>query len=115
MSSLGIRKEQVEFLLDVVKLITFVHESGLEVTGGELHRTQEQQEIYFKTGRSKTMNSNHLKRLAIDLFIFRKGELILSKPKLQFIGDFWEKLNQKNRWGGNYKTFQDTPHFERNT
>ena len=41
------------------------------MTGGELARTPEQQAIYFKTGRSKTMNSIHLKRCAIDLNFFK--------------------------------------------
>ena len=60
-------KEQAAFLLDVAKLINKATELGFVVTGGELARTPEQQAIYVKTGRSKTMNSIHLKRCAIDL------------------------------------------------
>ena len=59
--------EQAAFLLDVCKLITKADELGFTVTGGELFRTLEQQQLYIKTGRSKTMNSLHLKRCAIDL------------------------------------------------
>ena len=62
--------EQAAFLLDVCKLIQFATERGFTVTGGELYRTLEQQQIYIKTGRSKTMNSMHLKRCAIDLNFF---------------------------------------------
>lgn len=107
-------KEQSEFLLDVCKLIYFATQSGFTVTGGELARTVEQQAIYVKTGRSKTMNSNHLKRLAIDLIFFKDEKVIWNKDALAHIGAFWETLHPKNRWGGNFKTLVDCPHFERN-
>lgn len=106
--------EQAQFLLDVCKLIKFCSETGFIVTGGELYRTVEQQEIYVKTGRSKTMNSNHLKRCAIDLNFFKNGKLTWNKTEIAPVGKFWESLNEKNRWGGNFKTLVDVPHFERN-
>lgn len=105
-------KEQSAFLLDVCKLIAHATESGWTVTGGELARTVEQQQIYVKTGRSKTMDSNHLKRLAVDLNFFRGGSLVYDKQELAPLGDFWESLNPKNRWGGRWR-FVDAPHFER--
>ncbi len=52
------------------------------VTGGELARTPEQQAIYVKTGRSKTLNSIHLKRCAIDLNFFKDGKIIWDKDVL---------------------------------
>lgn len=105
--------EQAAFLLDVARLIQKATEMGWTVTGGELYRTAEQQEIYVKTGRSKTMNSNHLKRLAIDLNFFKDGVLTYEKYLLQPIGNYWESLSPKNSWGGNWETFKDVPHFER--
>lgn len=105
-------KEQAAFLLDVCALINFATDQGFLVTGGELYRTQEQQAIYLKTGKSKTMQSNHLRRLAIDLNFILNGELYYGE-KLKPVGEFWEKLHPKNRWGGNF-TFVDQPHFERN-
>jgi peptidoglycan L-alanyl-D-glutamate endopeptidase CwlK len=86
------------------------------VTGGELFRTQEQQEIYLKNGKSKTKNSMHLKRCAIDLNIFTMTEgkpiLCTDGDKIKSIGDYWESLDEKNRWGGNWK-WKDINHFER--
>lgn len=41
-------------------------------------------------GKSKTMKSNHLGRLAIDFNFFINGELTYDKEKLQPPGDFWE-------------------------
>lgn len=111
MSSLVL--EQQAFLLDVAAFIIWCKDEGWFVTGGELFRTPEQQRIYVETGRSKTMNSNHLRRLAIDLNFFRDGKLIYDKAALQKVGDFWESLHKQNSWGGNWNSFKDVPHFER--
>ena len=105
--------EQAQFLMDACKLVVFATKQGFVVTGGELFRTPEQQEIYLKTGRSKTMNSYHLKRCAIDLNFFKGGVLVYDKAVLQPLGDYWESLNKKNSWGGNWNSFKDVPHFER--
>lgn len=107
-------QEQAAFLRDACHLIQFATSQGFDVTGGELFRTAEQQEIYVKTGRSKTMNSNHLKRCAIDLNFFKNGKLVYDVPVLKPIGDYWESLSPKNSWGGNWG-FKDVPHFERRT
>lgn len=106
--------EQADFLLDVAKLIQWATQEGFTVTAGELYRSLEQQQIYFKTGRSKTLESQHMKRLAIDLNFFVNGKLTWSKDILAPVGAYWESLNPNNRWGGNFKSLCDTPHFERN-
>lgn len=111
---MSLSSEQAAFLLDACKLIEYATQRGWTVTGGELYRTQEQQEIYFKQGKSKTMESNHLKRLAIDLNFLKNGQPVWDKPALAELGAFWESLNPKNRWGGNFKSLPDVPHFERN-
>lgn len=108
--------EQATFLLDACKLIEFATAQGFVVTGGELLRTVEQEMLYVKQGRSslKDVNKcNHLRRLAIDLNFFKDGKLVYDKVILQPIGDYWQSLNPKNSWGGNWKSFKDIPHFER--
>lgn len=111
---MSLSQEQAAFLLDACKLIAYATEQGFVVTGGELARTPEQQAIYVKTGRSKTMDSNHLKRCAIDLNFFRQGQIVYNKAELAPLGAYWESLNTKNRWGGNFRSLVDCPHFERN-
>ena len=106
--------EQAAFLQDVCKLLQYATEQGWVVTGGELYRTPEQQEIYVKTGRSRTMASNHLRRCAIDLNFFKNGKLVWDKAQIAPLGAYWESLHPKNRWGGNFKSLVDVPHFERN-
>ena len=105
--------EQFTFLQDVAKLIQFCVAEGIVVTGGELHRTTEQQQIYVQTGRSKTMNSNHLKRLAIDLNFFIEGKLCYDVAQLSKVGTYWESLSPINSAGMFWKSFKDVPHLER--
>jgi hypothetical protein len=104
---------QAAFLLDLCKLVQYATEQGWTVTGGELYRTPEQQQIYVKTGRSQTMNSLHLERLAVDLNFFKDGKLVWDKTAIAPLGAFWESLHPLNSWGGNGKKLVDVPHFSR--
>lgn len=111
---------QAAFLRDVRSLLEHAAMNGFVVTLGEAYRTPEQQAIYLKTGRSKTMASEHLNRRAVDLNFFRGGKLC-GRDEIKPLGDFWENLDPLNRWGGNWRglvdagksNFIDAPHFER--
>lgn len=108
------------FTLNVAKLIVFAYSKGIELTFGEAYRTNEQQLIYVQTGKSKTMNSNHLRRLAVDFNFFKNGNLTYDWDDVKIIGDYWETLHPLNRWGGDWNKndkkdgFIDNPHFEMN-
>ena len=106
-------RDQAAFLLDLCKLVEYATAQGFVVTGGELYRTPEQQQIYVKTGRSRTMNSLHLQRRAVDLNFFKDGKLVYDKAVLAPLGLFWESLHPLNSWGGNGVKLVDTPHFSR--
>ena len=106
------------FLKDVAKLIIKAEQLGYKVTGGELYRTYEQQKIYVESGRSRTLRSKHLSRLAIDLNFFirdenEKWKLTWKVEDIKPLGDYWESLDEKNAWGGKFRRFKDVPHFER--
>jgi hypothetical protein len=105
--------EQAEFLRHVCLLLEKANELGWTATGGELYRTPEQQAIYVRSGRSKTLRSNHLRRCAIDLNFFRDGQLCYDVRLLQPLGTYWRGLHPKNDWGGFWTSFKDVPHFER--
>lgn len=105
-------QKQEIFTSNVAKLIIFAESKGLKCRARELQRTQAQQEIYIKEGKSKTYKSNHLNSCAIDIYFTKNGKLLESKSEMQFLGDYWESLHSKNKWGGNYKSFLDCPHFE---
>jgi predicted chitinase len=111
-------REQAVFLLHVSELVRKASELGFLVSGGELYRTPEQQALHVKHGRSQTMKSLHLKRLAVDLNFFREApdgtlRLTYDVEELRALGEFWESLDPANRWGGNWSSFKDVPHFER--
>jgi hypothetical protein len=110
------------------RLIIWCFENGYELTGGELLRTKEQQTLYFegltiikvnsniklvKHDRlSKTMFSKHLKKLAIDLNVFRDGKLLSKKEDFKPIADYWRSLDKMNESG--YDWGWDFSHFQRN-
>jgi len=122
---MSLSDEQMKFLYDMTLLDQYAIRLGFKVTPGEMLRTEYQQRIYFSTGRSKTMNSMHLKGLAADRNFFKGGQYINSLGRegeriLRPLGIFWESLDEKNRWGGNFdKDFRredpwiDIGHFER--
>lgn len=116
-------EQQNIFVFNLNKLQTYIWSLGYLITDGEHWRTADQQTIYVRTGRSKTMKSSHLDRMAADMNIFKvvKGEyILLTHEELKPIGEYWEKMNPKNRWGGSWRgliesgksTFKDDPHFE---
>lgn len=124
-----LRAAQYVFTFNISLLIQYAHFIGLRLSFGEAFRTEDQQYLYYngKTivdgalvtapKRSWTMDGQHLKRLAVDFNFFEDDdhdgvyELNYKHPKVKELGKFWESLNEKNRWGGNFTT-QDWPHFE---
>ena len=102
-------EHQERFAADLCQLLTFAMAQGFAVRIGEVERTIEQQQVYYNTGRSKTMDSRHLKKCAADLHFFKNGKICYP----QEIGQFWESLDPLNSWGGNWRSFKDSPHFER--
>ena len=116
--SLG--QEQEIFSKHVALLINKAIDLGFGVRLGEVMRPIEMQQLYVKTGRSKTMNSMHIKKLAIDLNLIIDGKLA-TRAQIEPLGKWWESLDPKNRWGGSWRglveskksSFVDAPHFER--
>ena len=123
------RHQQI-FTQNIALLILKANSLGVNLTFGEAYRTIEQQELYYfgksirvedrglelisAKKRTNTMQSNHLKRLAIDFNFFIKGVLTYTDPLVVVLGKYWESLDPLNRWGGHFKNFYDAPHFERN-
>jgi len=102
-------EHQERFARDLVKLLSKAHIMGYETRIGEVERTIAQQQLYVQQKRSTTMNSMHLKKCAADIHFTKDGSLCYP----QELGNFWESLDPLNKWGGNWKTFKDKPHFER--
>ena len=121
-----LREKQSLFLKNAAKLILFAYENGYELTGGELLRTKEQQLLYFegfkldrigsnlklfKTApKSKTMNSRHLQKLAIDINLFKDGKYLTDAESFKPLHEYWKTLHPDNHSG--YEWGWDFNHFE---
>lgn len=127
---LGIREKQQVFPLILAEFIQWIYTlPGHEITIGQVWRTPEMQEAYIKIGASKTKNSKHLDRLAVDLNLFindnYQGDKDFEKETYRPLGEKWESLGAKfgvtTRWGGRFgvekefyatKVGWDANHFE---
>lgn len=99
-TELGKRQELFAFLLP--KLINTAHEMGFKVRLGEALRTEEQQEIYIRTGFSRVSRSLHQDKLAIDLNLMKGKRLVTQSEEHQPLGEWWERLHPLCRWGGRF-------------
>lgn len=102
-------EHQEHFSEHLCALMTYALAKGYGIRMGEVLRTAEQQEIYVRTGRSKTMDSKHLKKCAGDLHFTKNGQLCYPEE----LGKYWENLDPLNSAGMFWKSFKDCPHFER--
>lgn len=123
-----LRATQGRFALDISRFIKFAFDNDFILTFGEAYRTKEQQEIHFKAGRSKTMNSKHMDRLAVDFNIFKGGRMLFGdKQKMKEdleaakpLGFYWMELSPNNTWGADFnknfdvldESFSDPYHFQ---
>lgn len=113
-----LREDQAHFAEMVAKLIIKANIVSTPVVVLEWYRDIERQRYLVSIGRSKTMNSKHILGLAVDLCFIEDllddGIMNWTADKYRHLGIYWESLDDKNRWGGNWKTFVDAPHFEYN-
>lgn len=80
-------------------------------------RTIEEQALYFKTGKSKTMKSEHLTGNAMDIAcIDENGKVTWDakyyKPVAKHIKAVAKNLGVAIEWGGDWSKFIDMPHFQ---
>ena len=106
-----IYQHQVIFTQNIARLTEYIFSKGYKCTLGESFRTHEQA-LWNAQKHIGVVNSNHCYRLAIDLNLFDSNDKYLhdSKEYTQF-GEYWEKLNPFNEWGGRWKN-GDSNHFE---
>jgi hypothetical protein len=114
---MSLSQEQRIFAQDVKRLLDYIYDMDYSVSFGEAYRTQEQAEWYEQKGLG-IADSQHCKRLAIDLNIFdKKGSLLNKASDYTKFGCFWENLDAANRWGGRFNgkfgPSCDAQHFER--
>jgi peptidoglycan L-alanyl-D-glutamate endopeptidase CwlK len=92
-------------------LLAYIENQGWESTLGEVQRTKYQQEEYVRLGKSWTMNSNHIKKCAADIFLWIDGNVTWKYEDYKVLGDYWKTLDERCAWGGDWKS-RDSVHFE---
>lgn len=101
-------------LVDVVKRAIEITEVDFGITEGL--RTKERQEQLVAEGKSQTMNSKHLRGMAVDVVAYIDGKVTWDKEHYHTIAKAFKQaakeLNVSIRWGGDFKSFFDGPHFE---
>ena len=132
-------QKQSKFTLDKSKLVQKAFELGIQLTDGDAFRSRSQvllnyygKKVVERDGIlyledapkvSWTKHSSHENRLAQDYNFFLvqadgNRELTNNYNDVKVLGEYWEGLDDKNKWGGfwlksNGKPGKDIYHFER--
>ena len=103
-----------ERLVKVVERAIEITEVDFSVLEGL--RTPERQKQLVADGFSQTLKSKHLTGHAVDLGALVNGTISWDKQHYHTIADAMKKsaeeLKVNIRWGGDFKSFFDGPHFE---
>ena len=111
-------KEKLEGVdIRLVRLVEqAIKETTVDFTVLEGLRTPERQQQLVNDGYSQTMKSKHLTGHAVDLVAIVDGKVSWEKEHYPPIAEAMKKAaaDQKVniRWGGDFKSFFDGPHFE---
>lgn len=117
--ALGSRSK--ERLVGVDPRLIKVVERAIELTAVDFTvleglRTPERQKQLVADGFSQTLKSKHLTGHAVDLGALVNGTISWDKKHYHTIADAMKKsaeeLKINIRWGGDFKSFFDGPHFE---
>lgn len=125
-----LNEHQMAFTRDLGLVLVFASTGlGMAASIREVQRTLERQKELFAAGKTKTMNSQHLKSLAADLVLFVNTgtasnpvwALTWDTRYYKELAKFWVDLSPENRWGGDWnkngrtddERFIDAVHYER--
>lgn len=101
-------------LVKVVRRAIELTEVDFGITEGL--RTKERQALLVADGKSQTMNSKHIVGRAVDVVAYVDGKVSWDKEHYVTISKAFKQaakeLNVAIRWGGNFKSFFDGPHYE---
>jgi len=95
-----LQKRQCDFTSAVSKLIVHAIVLGYEVKVAEWNRLLVTQQDYVARGVSWTLDSRHLDNLAVDIYIFKDGVIIMGGEPYRALGEYWESIG--GRWGGRF-------------
>ena len=106
----GVHPELVRVAARALQLTTV----DFVVTEGR--RTLDRQKLLVSQGASKTLNSRHLTGHAIDVAALLNGTVTYNVESMTAVARAFKQaaseLGVPIVWGGDWKSFKDTPHFE---
>lgn len=108
-----LKEKQFTFAALLPHLIDKALVLGYEVTLGEAWRPPEMALIYAKRGQG-IAHSLHELRLAVDLNLFKRGQLTNEKSDYAALGEYWKMLSSLDYecvWGGDFTSLCDIYHF----
>jgi len=103
------QKQELFTRLICTKLVPFALSKGYQIRGGEWWRSEAAAIEYARTGKG-IKNSNHRKKLAWNINLFKNGKFLTSTEDHRELGEYWEKLHPLCRWGGRFKR-RDANHY----
>ena len=106
-----LNEKQALFTKLLGQLLQWCDRYGYPVILAEAYRTPEQAALYAKQGKG-IKNSNHCKKLAVDLYAvgWVDGTVSWEPEHYEPIGRKWKSLHELCRWGGDFKN-RDCVHF----
>lgn len=104
-------------LVEVCKLAgEIADERGLDFILTDGCRTIEEQRQFVAEGKSQTMHSRHLGGLAVDYVARVDRRASYDGPAMKAISECFKeaasRLGIPVEWGGDWKSFKDTPHIQ---
>ena len=108
METLGEKQER--FSRSLWRLLQYAEDQGIGVRMGECYRSKAEAKRLAVMGRG-IVNSNHTRRLAVDLYLSVAGKVLWDGWPYEMLGDFWKSMGDDYRWGGDFKNRRDVYHF----
>lgn len=102
---------------DLQRVVIACAAAGARFQVTEGCRTAERQQTLFAAGKSKTLKSRHLTGHAVDLVaVHEDGTVTYDEPDMKALAKAMKaaaaSIGIPIEWGGDWKSFQDTPHFQ---
>ncbi len=109
----GVHEDLVEVCKKAIELS---EDFGIDFIITDGCRTLAEQRDNVAKGVSKTMHSRHLGGFAVDTVALVNGRVSYAEADMAKVAACFKRAAEKLRipihWGGDWKTFKDTPHIE---
>ncbi len=117
MKPFSLRNAHYFSMVLVPKLLAFASAQGILIFIAEVQRHIERQTELYNSGRSWTLDSDHLLCTALDLELLKRGDddklrwvQDENHPHWKRLGKKWESLDPDCYWGGRWDS-KDVYHF----